>query len=213
MTPLKFLLGILLILEILLGSACDSETEPCHGNYNFQSRFDEVAEPNIISTFSQEFSGFSATFAGGLVRFNPPPFADTWSILPKGETVEGISTGIGTVTLGTPARKIDMSLIAGDDVNLRVQFIDSNDVVTHEFYVFNGQKFSSYRPDYDLPNIVKVLIIIDGGTSESMVSHFLYDDKYEYTCGNGVASLDLLSIVIILLLVLLKSPLQFKSLK
>jgi len=180
---MKILVSVLGILVLFSNPSFSAEA--CHGNFNFLITFSEVVDPDVITTFSHEFEGFTATFEGGLVRDNTAPISDTWSILPIGETQEGVSTGIGTITMGTPAKLIDISITAGEDVNARIQFIDSFGVVRNEFYISNGESFSHYNPSYDLPDIVQIKIIVDGGTSETKVYYFSYDDKWEYTCGSG----------------------------
>lgn len=195
---MKIFAPVLVILALFSGPSCSSE--PCHGNYQFQIDFSEVVDPDVITTFSHEINGFSATFEGGLVRDNPAPLGDTWSILPIGETQEGSSTGTGKISMGTPAKLIDIYITAGDDVNARIQFIDTSGSVSSEFHISNGESFTHYNPSYDLPDIVEIKIIIDGGSSETKVWYFNYDDKWEYTCGSGAGSFNIIFILVFTIL-------------
>lgn len=130
----------------------------------------------VFDEYSPEYS---ATFTGGLVKedLSTEELSDgQWVILPAGMTAEGSSTGEATVTLSHAANLVVVKIVGGIDVLGRLQLLDENDSLIEEFtFSSEGDDISWYTEANNLL-ASKLLVIIDGGTTETILRHFWFED-------------------------------------
>ena len=141
--------------------------------------FDFEAHSEIIE-FTVTDSGLSATFSGGLVKdnLNTAESRDShWVVLPAGTTAEGVSTGSAMITMLPPATQLATFTLAGADAQVRVQLLDDLDNVVEEHSFSNGEELEIFWVSIEGgPLVSKILVIIDGGTTQTAMSRFIYWD-------------------------------------
>jgi len=163
-------------------SACSPPPPP------FYFLFNEILLHSEITEFTVNDQGYSATFAGGLVKENLNTIDSgdfRWVVLPAGETAEGISTGEAVVTMEPPANYIDTSLLAGSDVQARIQLISDQSGLVKEYAFASDENFHLFwQQESGEPLVSQILILIDGGTTETSMSRFTYRDS-NYSIPSG----------------------------
>lgn len=175
-----------------------------------------------ITEFSATDQGYRVTFKGGLVKDNPNTIESDdlhWVILPAGITAQGDSTGDATVTLEPAASFLVVSLTAGVDVQARVQLLDDQNGLLSETMFADGEDIILHW-DHTTgePFVSKILVIIDGGTTETGLSKFMYADPDYFEGKDSAGNSSSGSFEPILLLILILSRLlinhhrQYKSL-
>ena len=174
-----------------------------------------------ITEFSATDQGYRAAFKGGLVKDNPNTTETDdlhWVILPAGITAQGDSTGEAAVTLEPLASFVVVSLTAGIDVQGRVQLLDDQNGLLSETMFADGEDIIlHWGHTTGEPFVSKILVIIDGGTTETGLSKFMYADpgyfegKDSAGSSSGGTFTPMFLLILILSRLLINHHRQYKS--